>query len=68
MLVYGVRKAPHLEGWEREDGGDVQCDDGDVRGDVPSLSGHRLPMGEALPKIEVMVRRQEVSREPSPPY
>jgi len=51
----GVRKAPRLEGWEREDNGDVQCNDRDVRGNVPSLSGHRLLMGEALPKIEAMV-------------
>jgi hypothetical protein len=55
MLVLGVRKAPRREGWEREDGGDVQCGDRDVRGDIPSLSGHRLPMVEALPKIEAMV-------------
>jgi hypothetical protein len=56
MLVLGVRKAPRREGsWESEDGGDVQCDDGDVRGDIPSLSGQRLPMVEALPKIEAMV-------------
>ena len=55
MLVLGVRKAPRREGWEREDGGDVQCDNGDVRGDIPSLSGQWLPMVEALPKIEAMV-------------
>ncbi len=55
MLVLGVRKAPRQEGWESEDGGNVQCDDGDVRGDIPSLSGQRLPMVEALPKIEAMV-------------
>ena len=55
MLVEGVRKAPLLEGWEREDGSNIQCDNGDVRGDIPSLSGQQLPMVEALPKIEAMV-------------
>ena len=55
MLVLGVRKAPRQEGWEHEDGGDVQCDNGDVRGDIPSLSGQWLLMVEALPKIEAMV-------------
>ena len=55
MLVLGVRKAPRREGWEREDGSNIQCDNGDVRGDIPSLSGQQLPMVEALPKIEAMV-------------
>ncbi len=52
-----MREAPRLEGWERKDSGDVQCDDADVHGNVPSLSGHQLPMVEALPKIEAMVRQ-----------
>ena len=27
LCCHGVRKAPHLEGWECEDGGGIQCDD-----------------------------------------